>query len=155
MKPAGTGDADIGAVVTAGVMIRLEHFTTQRNLHSHEIPAQRTKSQNEVSCYKTGDKGDANDLFRIEWYPQGKLRLIHISTNCALHSHDIKYKSFPRQQEVTCFSGRDDNDFWIIQEVNAPASWKPSMLGLTVSDDEQDSHGNGCVPFDVFLCKCA
>ena len=28
VKPAGTGDADIGAVVTAGVMIRLEHFTT-------------------------------------------------------------------------------------------------------------------------------
>ena len=55
MKPAGTGDADIGAVVTAGVMIRLEHFTTQRNLlivywtRVAYLPARRTQADSEFA----------------------------------------------------------------------------------------------------------
>ncbi|KAJ3126835.1 hypothetical protein HK101_005694, partial [Irineochytrium annulatum] len=45
-----------------------------------------------------------------------KLRFIHQRTDKALHSHDITY-SHPgssQQREVTCYGGRDYNNFWIV-----------------------------------------
>jgi dolichyl-phosphate-mannose--protein O-mannosyl transferase len=48
------------------------------------------------------------------------MRLIHVNTNHALHSH-FGY-SHPNwtasQQEVTGFSGRDDNDWWSLFEIH-------------------------------------
>ena len=45
-----------------------------------------------------------------------RLRLIHVDTGKALHSHAGKYLTgfTENQQEVTCFGGRDENDFWEI-----------------------------------------
>ncbi len=147
--------------------IRLEHFNTQRNLHSHSIPSHVFDDHNEVSCHKFGEKGDANDLFRIELSPKyrnicservdfktGCLRLIHISTNCALHSHASKYTFHAKQQEVTCSPNRDHNDFWVIQETNLPSTWEPSKLGVPDSGDEQEPRDGKSIPFDVLLCKC-
>lgn len=41
-----------------------------------------------------------------------KVRIRHCSTNHRLHSHAINYPGGSSQQQVTCFSGKDDNDWW-------------------------------------------
>jgi hypothetical protein len=56
---------------------------------------------------------------------------------------------------VTCFPDRDDNDFWILQEVNLPSNWKPSFSAVPVSDAEIESLGGNRIPFAVLLCCCA
>ena len=46
------------------------------------------------------------------------MRLVHVATGVALHSHR---RSDPQltagQQEVTGFDGRDGNDWWTVLEV--------------------------------------
>jgi len=44
-----------------------------------------------------------------------KIRISHVLTRNVLHSHPIKYISGSKQQEVTCFWRRDDDDWWIIK----------------------------------------
>eukprot|EP00040_Diaphanoeca_grandis_P002136 m.20635 g.20635 ORF g.20635 m.20635 type:complete len:417 (+) comp13029_c0_seq1:84-1334(+) len=40
------------------------------------------------------------------------VRLQHCSTGHRLHSHNINYPNGSRQQQVTCFNGKDDNDWF-------------------------------------------
>ena len=45
------------------------------------------------------------------------IRLKHVMTNYALHSHGINY-SHPhssQQQQVTAYAGHDSNDYWLIK----------------------------------------
>ena len=82
--------------------------------------------QQEVTAFGKNSVGDANDNWRVEvegrgiWFSKKKIRLIHLDTGLALHSHEnhskSEYTAF--QQEVTCFDGRDDNDFWKIYQAN-------------------------------------
>lgn len=113
------------APVRHGDVIRLEHLNTRRNLHSHGgIPSPVT-GQQEVTAYGTAGTGDANDDWRVEvdgggeWTAGTRLRLIHVATNHALHSH--AGAAHPQwtldQQEVTGFGGRDDNDLWTADEL--------------------------------------
>ena len=100
-----------------GNQFRLQHFATGKFLHSHSgFPAPVTQSQQEV----TGWVGkDNNDLWRVEvdgggnWGVNKEIRLVHVATNVALHSHNIVGGLLAdHQQEVTGYSGRDYNDFW-------------------------------------------
>jgi hypothetical protein len=100
-----------------GNQFRLQHLATGKFLHSHPgFPAPVTQSQQEI----TGWVGkDNNDLWRVEvdgggnWSVNKKIRLIHVATNVALHSHNVIGGLLAdRQQEVTGYSGRDYNDFW-------------------------------------------
>jgi dolichyl-phosphate-mannose--protein O-mannosyl transferase len=113
-----------GQPVQHGDIIRLEHVLTQRNLHSHGgIPSPVTRQQ-EVTCFGSWGNGDSNDNWRVEIAGGGavglgrRMRLIHVNTNHALHSH--AGWSHPQwtanQQEVTGFGGRDDNDWWAVFE---------------------------------------
>jgi dolichyl-phosphate-mannose--protein O-mannosyl transferase len=43
------------------------------------------------------------------------VKLRHVKTGHALHSHLINYTTGSHQQEVTCFHERDDNDWWIVK----------------------------------------
>lgn len=43
------------------------------------------------------------------------IKLKHRKTGQVLHSHEINYMGGSRQQEVTCYGGRDDNDWWIVK----------------------------------------
>lgn len=52
-----------GRVVRMGDTIRLQHYSTQRNLHSHLHQSPLTHGQ-EVSCYGEGGNGDTGDKFR-------------------------------------------------------------------------------------------
>jgi len=106
-----------------GNIIRLEHIQTKRNLHSHGgIPSPLT-GQQEVSAYGDMGEGDFNDNWKVEvrgggvWYEKKRVRLIHVDTGGALHSHaGHSHPQFTAgQQEVTCYKGRDDNDFWVVQ----------------------------------------
>ena len=43
------------------------------------------------------------------------IKLRHVNTGHVLHSHPINYGGGSRQQEVTCFMSRDENDWWIVK----------------------------------------
>ncbi|WP_121609810.1 MIR domain-containing protein [Mesobacillus foraminis] len=111
--------------VQHGDVIRLEHVLTQLNLHSHSGHPSPVTGQQEVTCFGSGGQGDSNDNWRVEvegggqWNGQRRVRLIHLNTNHALHSHrghsDSRWTA--GQQEVTGFGGRDDNDWWWLLEI--------------------------------------
>jgi len=49
------------------------------------------------------------------------IKLQHIKTGARLHSHDSLYPDGSKQQQVTCFHGSDDNDWWMVKsEHGAP-----------------------------------
>ena len=112
-----------GQPVRGGDVIRLEHVLTRRNLHSHSGHPSPVTRQQEVTCFGNGGQGDGNDNWKVElsgdWFAKQRLRLVHVATNHALHSH--AGPSHPQhtagQQEVTGFSGRDDNDWWAVLEI--------------------------------------
>jgi dolichyl-phosphate-mannose--protein O-mannosyl transferase len=114
-----------GQAVQHGEIVRLEHISTRRNLHSHGgIPSPVT-GQQEVTGFGSNGIGDSNDNWRVEvegggwWTPGKRVRLIHANTNHALHSHSgFSHPSWTAgQQEVTGFAGRDDNDWWYLFEL--------------------------------------
>jgi hypothetical protein len=123
--PHGSPDGyKAGQAVQHGDIIRLEHVLTKRNLHSHGgFPSPVTRQQ-EVTCFGSNGIGDGNDNWRVEVEGEGtwafgkRLRLVHVSTNHALHSH--AWQTHPTytvgQQEVTGYSLRDDNDRWYLFE---------------------------------------
>jgi hypothetical protein len=109
-----------GDVVSNGDVIRLEHSTTRRNLHSHAGVPSPVSRQQEVTCFGQDGEGDDNDNWRLEgpqqWTYGAPMRLIHLNTDQALHSHLglSDERNTAGQQEVTCFSGRDNNDMWAV-----------------------------------------
>lgn len=139
---AGTDSNDLWIVrspctnqVKNGDQIRLEHAATKRYLHSHpNIPAPVTQSQQEVTGWGGGATTDQNDLWKVEvegggvWTTDKQVRLIHVATNAALHSHpNISHPQWTSgQQEVTAYAGRDNNDFWKATATGAI----PAQLGL-------------------------
>jgi len=109
-----------GEPVQNGEVVRLEHVSTSKNLHSHVgIPSPVT-GQQEITCYERAAVGDYNDNWRVEvddsgqWAAGKQVRLIHASTHVALHSHaGFTHPEWTTgQQEVTGFAGRDGNDLW-------------------------------------------
>jgi dolichyl-phosphate-mannose--protein O-mannosyl transferase len=61
--------------------------------------------------------GNPNDDWHVEtagdediWHWGSAVKLVHKETGWVLHSHDKQY--WENHQEVTCFKGRDDNDWW-------------------------------------------
>lgn len=108
-------------VVTSGSIVRLEHRSTRKNLHSHaDFPSPVTRQQ-EVTAFGQDGVGDANDNWRVDvadggvWREGVPIRLVHLGTNVALHSHTgHRHDKFTSgQQEVTGFQERDDNDYWV------------------------------------------
>ncbi|MFZ3555057.1 C1 family peptidase [Streptomyces sp. BH055] len=117
----------VGQPVSHGDLVRLEHVATRRNLHSHAgIPSPVT-GQQEVTCFGEAGQGDGNDTWRVEiegggtWQAGRQLRLIHVPTDHALHSHHgYSHPDWTMgQQEVTCFGGRDANDLWFASDFRA------------------------------------
>jgi dolichyl-phosphate-mannose--protein O-mannosyl transferase len=109
-----------GQPVQHGDVVRLEHTGTSTNLHSHRGFPSPITSQQEVSCFGQKGVGDGNDNWRVEiesnggWEAGKPVRLIHVNTGVALHSHggySDPTKTFGKQ-EVTGYSGRDGNDKW-------------------------------------------
>ncbi|QSQ20792.1 endonuclease/exonuclease/phosphatase family protein [Pyxidicoccus parkwayensis] len=111
-----------GTPVYHGDIVRLVHRDTRRNLHSHSGHPSPVSNQQEVTCFGAETVGDGNDNWRVEvegggaWTGGKRVRLIHVGTNYALHSHHgFKHPDWTRnQQEVTCYNGRDENDWWSV-----------------------------------------
>ena len=63
-------------------------------------------------------KTDINVEERIKIRYGSRITLEHVNTQYRLHSHSHKYPQYEKgtqQQQVTCFSGHDSNDWWIVK----------------------------------------
>jgi dolichyl-phosphate-mannose--protein O-mannosyl transferase len=118
-----------GNPVKNGDIIRLEHLNTRKNLHSHPgIPAPLTAQQQEISAFspEVNGIGNIDDNWQIEvengggWVTGVAIRLIHSRTKVSLHSHNIGDEEYiSGQQEVTGFSKRNEDDFWLAEIVKS------------------------------------
>ncbi|KAJ7982867.1 glycosyltransferase family 39 protein [Mycena polygramma] len=121
--------------ITDKMRVKLEHITTSKRLHSHDVrpPVSDVDFQNEVSAYgMPGYAGDAND----DWYVEivsgdkrdrestkrlrtlrTKFRLRHALTGCYLFSHKVKLPDWGfEQQEVTCNKNAVmANSLWFVE----------------------------------------
>jgi hypothetical protein len=119
----------IGEEVNNGSIVRLEHCLTCTNLHSHGDRLSPLTKQQEVTCIGTNGSCDENDDWIIQipgggaWCFGQHIKLIHVNTSKALHSHGGQ--SHPvftdGEQEVTGFQERDDNDLWCAEPPGQPS----------------------------------
>jgi len=117
----GSGDSyPAGEAVKHGDLIRLEHISSRKNLHSHNAPSPLTKQQ-EVTAFGAVGTGDENDDWQLDlenpgdWRLGSQIRLIHKNTIKALHSHaGYTHPIFTAGgQEVTAIPKGDSNDLWL------------------------------------------
>jgi len=110
-----------GNHVKNGDIIRLQHFQTKLNLHSH-LHASPLSKQQEVSCFGPDGNGDLSDNWRVVvstplWERGKEVQFQHVETEQFLHSHAVKFKHpIPGQQEVTCLPHKNDNTKWLTSE---------------------------------------
>ena len=100
--------------VRSGDLVKLEHWATGRNLHSHKIPSVMAKTHFQVTGYGEDGIGDENDLWRVEVEGGAfgsavkplvdKLRLRHHHLNCLLTctSEQLPKEWGYGQQEISC-----------------------------------------------------
>ncbi|KAJ9578981.1 hypothetical protein L9F63_024911, partial [Diploptera punctata] len=115
-------------IVKNGDLVRLEHVTTRRNIHSHKEMAPISKKHYQVTGYGENGTGDANDVWKVVIVAgkdnevvttvSSKLKFIHYLQHCVLTSSG---KQLPKwayeQQEVSCNSNmRDKNALWNVED---------------------------------------
>lgn len=133
--------------VIDGMVVRLMHPMTGRNLHTHEVQAPVAKSEYEVACYGNLTIGDYKDNWVVEVMEQNgdedKLRLHPLTTSFRLRSEvlgcylAVTGNSLPawgfRQGEVVCLHDpfkKDKRAWWNIENNEnrllppAPADFK-------------------------------
>ncbi|MDQ0375699.1 MIR domain-containing protein [Cellulomonas humilata] len=118
----GTNGTPAGTDLRDGSVVRLRHLSTGRWLRSSAGVQSPLSHQQQVSA---SDTADAAADWRVEvvdarpWTAGARVRLVHVATDAALHSHRA---SDPRltagQQEVTGFRKRDVNDWWTVLELS-------------------------------------
>jgi len=111
-----------GTVLKHGSIIRFQHASTKKWLHSHLHQSPLSGNQ-EVSCYGGQDQSDTGDNWRVElekgstWVKDGKVRLVHVDTEKSLGSHDKKFgRPIAGQQEVCAFQPKNANGLWMATE---------------------------------------
>lgn len=111
-----------GDRINNGDVIRLQHYATRLNLHSHYHASPLSKQQ-EVSAYGPDGNGDDSDNWVVltegspVWLRSQPVAFKHEATNSYLHSHDMKYRQpIAGQQEVTAVPGKNANCRWITEE---------------------------------------
>lgn len=78
-----------------------------------------------------------------------KIKLGHVLTRMVLHSHNLKYNTGSRKQEITGFWARDDNDWWIVEAPNGniksggKIKLKHMLTGKYLSAENQRSPTSG------------
>jgi len=112
-----------GKIVKSGDVIRLQHLTSKRNLHSHFHKSPYAK-QNEVSAYLEGDQGDTGDHWKVEmkggsadWLRGETVIFWHLDTNSYLHANPgNKYSNpIPGQIEITGFTSKHKDNEWVTE----------------------------------------
>lgn len=113
-------------------MIRLEHLTTKKNLHSHVFSSPLSGEQ-EISCYGHSGEGDSGDNWQVmcggeSWNRDLTVRFQHRDTNAYL---GMSGRTFGRpisgQMEVVGYSSAQHGSKWATAE------------GLFVSPNEEEN----------------
>jgi dolichyl-phosphate-mannose--protein O-mannosyl transferase len=144
-----------GEPVLCGEVIRLEHITTGKNLHSHEFKSFITNSQ-EACAFGEDGNGDVNDNFRISCYKQEdndtitgqtEFFLQHVPTQNYLY---INYKTskyndrncrgcpIRGQREVSLTTKKDKQCLWKVMGGIIFSSEKEQNEPSNKADDNAD-----------------
>lgn len=136
-REAGTDiDYSTGEIefVKPGDEVRLVHAMTGRNLHSHNVAAPVSKTENEVSCYGNETIGDVNDYWVMESAGDlhmgkklenfrsltSRIRFRHKTLNCYLKAKNVVLPQWGfKQVEVTCDkknNPKDSHTHWNIEQ---------------------------------------
>nr|CCA21440.1 stromal cellderived factor 2 precursor putative [Albugo laibachii Nc14] len=131
-----------GKKLQCGSKIRLEHASTRRNLHSHNVKAPLTKAHDEVSAFGVAGEGDTLDSWVLEcvedmqctaegqcedgghWKRGSLVRLRNAITGSYLLTSNQKLfdnSNCPQcpingQQEVSATSKADEKTLWFAEE---------------------------------------
>lgn len=128
--PEGTDDGSYWAVkgpsnefcergepIKCGSKIRLEHVSTQRNLHSHLFKSPLSANQ-EVSAFGEGGEGDSGDEWTVVcsedfWERNTYVRLKHVDSEGWLGISGRTYgRPIHGQSEVIATSYPDGSSYW-------------------------------------------
>lgn len=127
-------------LVANGDVLRLVHFQTGRNLHSHEIKAPLTKAHQEVSCYGNMTIGDEKDHWTIQVVKDAvssdrskirtlttAFRLRHTYLGCYLRAGTVNLPEWGfKQIEVTCDNKNNPSD--VYTHWNVEAHWNDKRM---------------------------
>uniref|UniRef100_T1H413 MIR domain-containing protein n=1 Tax=Megaselia scalaris TaxID=36166 RepID=T1H413_MEGSC len=120
-----------GEHVKCGDVIRLEHLTTKKNLHSHMFSSPLSGEQ-EISCYGNDGEGDSGDNWQVvcggeSWNRDLPVRFKHKDTSAYL---GMSGRTFGRpisgQMEVVGYSSAQHGTKWTTAE------------GLFISPSEEE-----------------
>ncbi|KAG8225199.1 hypothetical protein J437_LFUL009491 [Ladona fulva] len=106
-----------GETIKCGDTIRLEHTTTQKNLHSH-IFASPLSGNQEISAYGENGVGDTGDHWVVvcdgdNWERDEEVMLRHVDTNMYLSVSGRTYgRPINGQVEVVGVSSPTSNSRW-------------------------------------------
>ncbi|KAJ3435281.1 stromal cell-derived factor 2-like protein [Anaeramoeba flamelloides] len=101
-----------GRILANGDIIRLEHLTTRKNLHSHQYKSPLSNNQ-EVSVYGQNSRGDSGDNFQLvlencKWHRDKAIILKHEKTNAYLADSSKQYgKPVSGQTEICTLKNND------------------------------------------------
>jgi len=124
-----------GEEIKCGDVIRLQHFTTKRNLHSHSFTAPMTGSHQEVSAFGEEGNGDEGDNWVVVcssdvWYKTSPVRLRHVVTSKYLTVPGATFgRPIAGQYEITAHGGIGDSSLW-----------KPVESVMFIPTSEDNSH---------------
>lgn len=98
-----------------------------------------------MTCFERWDQGDGNDDWRVVCngvVEFGKpFQLIHVGTNAALHSHNVDYPCFHKEQQVTGCPHpayiHDNNVFWKISEHTLHTALHMALLFIDQSTNDE------------------
>lgn len=116
-------DCEQGTPLENGSIIRLQHSTSKRWLHSHLFRSPLS-GQQEVSSFGGVGESDTGDNWRVElsskgpWKQGQDVQLQHVDTNAYLMSHAKKYgQPIAGQTEVCATRGKPNaNTKWLAAE---------------------------------------
>lgn len=121
-------EGDPVVLVKHGDLIRLEHISTRRNLHSHDEMAPLSRKHYQVTGYGENGTGDANDVWQVLIVDgkkdevvttvSSRLRFLHFLQNCVLTATGAQLPKWAyEQQEVSCNPNlRDKNAVWNVED---------------------------------------
>ncbi len=147
-----------GEPVRNGDTIRLEHVSTQKNLHSHARKSPLTGQQEVTACGEVG-KADANDDWTVdlgspgEWLAFAPMRLEFGHTGYVLHSHSgYNHPAFTAGlQEVTALPKSDSNDMWQAEPLAGNAKARKGQMPKKLSRSKDRRFATHNRPVLVFI----
>ncbi|XP_072979087.1 stromal cell-derived factor 2-like protein [Typha angustifolia] len=123
VRPTPDSSSKQGDAIQSGTIIRLQHMSTRKWLHSH-LYASPISGNIEVSCFGGDGESDTGDHWKLEvegsgktWRQDQKVRLRHVDTGGYLHSHNKKYTRIAGgQQEVCGVRDKRPDNIWLAAE---------------------------------------